>query len=98
MGGYLYIMANRRRGATYIGVTNDLIRRVHEHRTKAVSGHTKRYNIARLVYFETHEDITTAIQREKTLKHWVQAWKWEIIENTNPHWDDLWDEIAKSPL
>ncbi len=99
MGGYTYIMANRRRGATYIGVTNDLIRRVSEHRTKAGrgGGHTKRYNIGRLVYYEIHDDIAMAIQRERNLKHWRQAWKWALIENVNPRWDDLWDEIVRWP-
>ena len=98
MDGYVYILANRRRGATYIGVTRDLVRRVYEHREKVVRGHTKSYNIARLVYYETHATMPLAIGREKNLKKWSQAWKYDLIENENPHWDDLWGEIVKSPF
>lgn len=98
MGGYVYIMANRRRGATYIGVTGDIIRRVYEHREKVIPGHTKRNNIGRLVYYEVHATMPLAIQREKNLKKWEPAWKYDLIENINPHWDDLWDEIVKSPF
>ncbi|WP_332717991.1 GIY-YIG nuclease family protein [Pelagibacterium mangrovi] len=98
MGGYVHIMANRRRGATYIGVTGDIIRRVYEHREKVMPGHTKRNNIGRLVYYEVHATMPLAIQREKNLKKWEAAWKYDLIENNNPHWDDLWDEIVKSPF
>ena len=88
MGGFVYIMAHRRRGATYIGVTNNLVRRVYEHRN-GKGGHTRSYNISRLVWFEEHADIRDAIHMEKRLKKWEQAWKFELIENANPHWDDL---------
>src|SRR5690554_3253573 len=98
MGGYVYIMAHRRRGATYIGVTSDIVRRVYEHREKVMAGHTKRNNIGRLVYYEVHATMPLAIQREKNLKKWVQGWKYDLIENVNPHWDDLWEEIVKSPF
>ena len=97
MSGYVYILAHRKRGATYIGVTRDIIRRVYEHREKVVPGHTKRNNIVRLVFYESHATMPLAIQREKNLKKWGQVWKYELIENLNPHWDDLWEEIVKSP-
>ncbi|KRA50757.1 hypothetical protein ASD80_15625 [Devosia sp. Root635] len=84
-----------RRGRTYIGVTNDLVRRVHEHREGVVEGYTKKNNIKRLVYFETHDGIELAIQREKTLKRWYWPWKEALIEENNPDWRDLWDEIVK---
>lgn len=94
MGGFVYIMADMRRGRTYIGVTNDLVRRVYEHREGLVTGHTKRHGLKRLVYFEEHGEIGSAIQRETSLKRWYQRWKWSLIEENNPDWRDLWDEIA----
>ena len=94
MGGFVYILANMRRGRTYIGVTSDLVRRVHEHREGLADGHTKRNAIKRLVYFEEHAEITAAIQRETSLKRWYQQWKWALIEESNPDWRDLWDEIT----
>jgi putative endonuclease len=95
MAGYIYILADMRRGRTYIGVTNDLIRRVYEHREGLVDGYTKSNNIKRLVYFETHDHIEAAIQREKTLKRWYRQWKEALIDDNNPDWRDLWDEIVK---
>ena len=95
MGGYVYILADMRRGRTHIGVTNDLVRRVHEHRESAVAGYTKSRGIKRLVYFESHDDISTAIQRETSLKRWYRSWKQDLIEEENPQWLDLWDEIIK---
>lgn len=95
MGGYVYILADMRRGRTYIGVTNDLVRRVYEHREGLVAGYTKSRNIKRLVYFEQFGDITMAIQRETSLKRWYSRWKQELIERDNPDWRDLWDEIVK---
>jgi len=94
MAYFVYLMSNRPDGTLYIGVTNDLIRRGHEHRTNAVPGFTARYNLKRLVYFEEHSTAANAIQREKTLKHWTRAWKTDLIEKTNPNWKDLFDEIA----
>ena len=94
-GGYVYILANMRRGRTYIGVTNDLVRRVYEHREGLVEGYTKSRNIKRLVYFEQLGDISMAIQRETSLKRWYSHWKQELIERNNPEWRDLWDDIAK---
>jgi putative endonuclease len=75
-------------------VTNDLVRRVYEHRNNLVEGFTRRYRVHKLVHFESYGDPRTAIQREKNLKHWVRAWKIELIERANPTWRDLYDEIA----
>ncbi len=95
MGGYVYILADMRRGRTYIGVTNNLVRRVYEHREGLVVGYTKANAIKRLVYFEAFGEIGMAIQRETSLKRWYRSWKEALIEQTNPDWRDLWDEIAK---
>ncbi len=95
MGGYVYILADMRRGRTYIGVTNDLVRRIYEHREGLVAGYTKSRNIKRLVYLEPFGDISMAIQRETSLKRWYRDWKHALIEEHNPDWRDLWDEIAK---
>ena len=95
MGGFVYILANMRRGRTYIGVTNDLLRRVYEHREGLVEGYTKSRDIKRLVYFEQFDDITTAIQREMSLKRWYRSWKEALIVENNPEWRDLWDDIVK---
>ena len=91
---YVYILASRRDGALYVGVTNDLVRRVYEHRQKEIPGHTKRYQIERLVYFEVYDSAPLAIQREKNIKHWPRAWKINLIEQSNATWRDLYDEIA----
>jgi len=91
---YVYILANRIGGTLYIGVTNDLIRRVAEHRLKPVQGFTKKYEVDRLVYFEQFDDIENAIKREKRLKNWNRAWKIRLIEEFNPNWDDLYSGIA----
>lgn len=93
---YVYILASRIGGTLYIGVTNDLVRRVYEHREKLAQGFTRKYNIARLVYFEQHADIEAAILREKRLKKWNRTWKIRLIEEGNPNWDDLYPAIAKS--
>ena len=98
MGGYVYIIANRRRGATYIGVTSDIVARIYQHREKQTKRHASRYNISRLVFYEVHATMPLAIQRKKNLKRWRRAWKFDLIENVNPHWDDLWEEIVKSPF
>jgi len=89
MAYYVYILASRRDGATYVGMTNDLVRRVFEHRQKAVPGFTSKYNIARLVWFEIYEDPVSAISREKELKKWKRSWKMQLIEAQNPQWNDL---------
>ena len=87
---YVYILASRPQGTLYMGVTNDLVRRVYEHREGLVDGFTRTHGVKRLVYFEPHDDIARAIQREKTMKHWSRAWKITLIERDNPYWNDLW--------
>ncbi len=93
-GFYVYILASRIGGTLYIGVTNDLVRRVAEHRLKAVKSFTKKYEIDRLVDFEQFDDVENAIRREKRLKKWNRAWKIRLIEEFNPNWDDLYPGIA----
>ena len=86
-------MASKRNGTLYIGVTNDLARRVEEHRQGTVSGFTKRYNVHRLVYYEEHRDVEEAIAREKRMKKWRRTWKINLIEDVNPDWQDLCDNL-----
>ena len=93
---FVYIMTNKPDGTLYVGVTNDLVRRVYEHRTHAVKGFTDRYNLERLVWYEPHDSPSEAIRREKALKRWHRAWKIDLIEAANPGWRDLWDEIVGS--
>jgi putative endonuclease len=92
-GGFVYIITNRPNGVLYVGVTSDLARRVWEHREGLADGFTKRYGLKRLVYVERHDDIVSAIQREKLLKHWSRAWKIELIVAQNPEWNDLYDQL-----
>ena len=92
-GSYVYIVTNRPNGVLYIGVTNDIARRVGEHRLGTCPGFSARYNLSRLVWFETHDDIAAAIQREKTMKRWVRAWKIRTIEAANPAWNDLYETL-----
>jgi putative endonuclease len=94
---YVYILASRIGGTFYIGVTNDIIRRVGEHRLELIKGFTKKYAIHNLVYFEQFDDIENAIKREKRLKRWNRAWKVRLIEELNPNWDDLYPGIAGPP-
>jgi putative endonuclease len=91
---YVYILASRPGGAIYIGVTRDLVRRVYEHKTSAVPGHTKRYGIDKLVYFEQYSAVHDALQREKNMKHWPRAYKTRLIAQSNPTWRDLYPEIS----
>jgi putative endonuclease len=86
---YVYILSSRKHGTLYIGVTNDLIRRVFQHQSKAVRGFTKRYGVDKLVYFEIFDDPLSAIAREKQLKKWRREWKIQLIENQNPEWIDI---------
>lgn len=88
-GGWVYRMTNKRDGTLYVGVTSDLARRAWEHRAGVIEGFTRRYGLTRLVFAERHERIEPAIQREKTFKHWPRKWKVQLIESTNPNWDDL---------
>ena len=94
---YVYILASRIGDTLYIGVTNDLTRRVFEHRAKEVAGFTKRYGVTRLVHFEIYEDVESAIVREKRLKKWNRAWKVRLIEEKNPNWDDLLPALLGQP-
>ena len=90
----VYIMANKRNGTIYIGVTNNLARRVYEHRECLVEGFTSRYGLKMLVYYEVFNSISLAIQRETSLKRWPRRWKLALIETSNPHWKDLAEEAA----
>jgi putative endonuclease len=89
----VYILASKRNGTLYIGVTSDLVKRGWEHRTNAVDGFTKKYNVHKLVYYEVCDDMISAISRERQLKKWRRAWKLRLIEERNPEWRDLWQEI-----
>jgi len=93
-GGWVYIMTNRPNGTLYVGVTADLARRAHEHRSGAVDGFTRQYGLTRLVYAEPHDDIREAIRREKAIKSWRRAWKVRLILGANPDWSDLYDTLA----
>ena len=86
---FVYIMASNHTGTLYIGITNDLVRRVNEHAKKTVEGFTKKYDVQRLVYFEETNSVEAALNREKLLKKWNRAWKIELIEKENPHWRNL---------
>lgn len=92
--GYIYIPTNKKDGTLYIGVTSDLVKRVHEHKTKVVSGFSKQYNLDKLIYYEILDSIEEAIKREKQLKNWHRQWKVELIENKNPEWNDLYESIV----
>lgn len=90
----VYILASKRNGTLYTGVTSDLIKRVWEHRNDIIEGSTKKYRVHLLVYYEFHDDMTSAITREKQIKKWNRAWKLELIEKQNPDWRDLWEELV----
>ena len=92
---YVYIMASKRNGTLYVGITNDLIRRAYEHRNDLVEGFTKKYGVHKLVYFEQTNDIYSTIQREKRFKKWNRQWKIGLIEKVNLDWKDLYDDLAK---
>ncbi len=91
---FVYILANRPRGVLYLGVTNDLVRRLAEHKGKLVPGFTKTYGVIMLVYYEEHSSILQARAREASLKRWRRAWKIELVDKFNPEWRDLSDELA----
>jgi putative endonuclease len=94
MAFYVYLLASKKHGTLYLGVTNDIVRRVFQHRTKATGGFTARYDVNKLVWFEVYDDVITAITREKELKKWRRDWKIRLIEETNPNWDDLYPGIS----
>jgi putative endonuclease len=95
MSAWLYILGSKPGGTLYVGVTNDLVRRVFEHREGSAKGFTKRYAVKALVYYELHETVPLAIQREKNIKHWSREWKIDLIVSLNPEWRDLYSEICR---
>ena len=90
---YVYILASKKNGTLYIGVTSDLVKRAYEHKNNIIDGFTKKYNIHKLVYYEISDDIESAIRREKQLKKWNRKWKMNLIEKNNPEWKDLYFEM-----
>jgi len=90
---YVYMLASQGNGTLYIGVTSNLIKRVYEHKNNLVGGFTQKYDVHRLVYFETKDDINSAIRREKQIKKWNRNWKIELIEKNNPDWRDLYFDL-----
>ncbi len=90
---YVYILAKERNGVLYIGVTSDLIKRVWEHKNNVMEGFTKRYQVHDLVYYEEYGSVEVALNREKRLKEWKRQWKIDLIESTNPYWNDLYPKI-----
>ena len=91
--GHVYILASKRNGTLYIGVTNDLPARIFAHRSGTGSVFTKKYAVTRLVWYETYDMVADAIQRETSLKRWLRKWKLELIEKFNPNWDDLYESL-----
>jgi putative endonuclease len=90
---YVYILASQRNGTLYIGFTNNLIKRIYEHKHSIINGFTKKYNVYMLVYYETSNDVESAIRREKQLKKWNRKWKLALVEKENPKWKDLSEEL-----
>ena len=90
----VYMLASKKNGTLYVGVTSDLIRRVFQHKQNMVDGFTKKYGVHRLVYYEVHETMLAAIEREKRIKKWKRAWKLALIEKFNPHWADLYQQLS----
>jgi len=91
---YVYILASKKNGTLYIGVTSDLVKRIYEHKNNLVEGFSKEYNVHSLVYYELHQEIEEAILREKQMKKWNRKWKMRLIEEKNPEWKDLYNEIV----
>ena len=89
----VYILASKRNGTLYVGVTSNIQTRACQHRNEAIAGFTKKYGVHTLVYYELHGDMITAITREKQIKKWNRAWKLQLIEEQNPNWKDLWSDI-----
>ena len=95
MGQYfVYILASKKNGTLYIGVTNNLLKRVYEHKNNLVEGFTQKYDVHNLVYYEIFRNIQDAITREKNIKKWKRKWKMELIEESNPNWEDLYDTLS----
>ena len=92
---YIYIMASRKHGTLYVGITSNLLGRVYQHKTGAVASFTRRYHVHLLVWFESYDDPLTAIAREKEIKKWRREWKINLIEQTNPEWADLFESLAR---
>ena len=91
------MLCSQRNGTLYVGVTSDLIKRVYEHKNNLVAGFTKKYNVHSLVWYEVHDSAETAIQREKQIKKWERPWKLRLIEELNPQWKDLYDDLLEVP-
>jgi putative endonuclease len=91
---FVYLLSSKPHGTLYVGSTLDLARRIWEHKTKAVPGFTGKYGVDRLVWFEEHESLATAAQRERRIKEWKRAWKIQLIEEDNPHWIDLYPSLS----
>ena len=92
---YVYILTKERNSTFYVGMTSDLIKRIWHHKNSVANGFTKKYNIKQLVYYEVFDDLQNAIKREKRLKQWSRAWKIKAIEEQNPEWNDLYEEICQ---
>jgi putative endonuclease len=92
---YVYILASKKNGTLYTGITNDLVKRVYEHKNDLTDGFTKKYNVHNLVYYEVTNDVGNALIREKQIKKWFRRWKIELIEKNNPNWGDLYLEILR---
>jgi putative endonuclease len=93
---FVYILASERNGTLYVGFTSDLLQRIYAHKNDVVEGFTKKYGVHKLVYFEVCDDYDAGLQREKQIKEWKREWKIELIEKTNPLWQDLWDETLRN--
>ena len=91
---FVYMLASKKNGTLYIGVTNDLLKRVHQHKNNLVGGFTKKYHVHELVCYEVYKDIYDAIAREKRMKKWKRKWKIELIEKSNPNWEDLFYALS----
>ena len=92
---YVYILASKRNGTLYLGITSDIVKRTWQHKNDVVEGFTKKYGLKKLVYYEIYEDAESAIKREKQLRKWRRAWKLEWIEKKNPEWRDLYPDICQ---
>ena len=91
---YVYILASKRNGTLYVGITNSLIRRIYQHKNEVKNGFTCKYHVHRLVYYQRFDDVKSAIKHEKRLKKWNRKWKLDLIEKNNPDWKDLYDNLV----